>query len=275
MKKQIRAIWLSDLHLGSREINNSFLLDFLQKHESEYLYLVGDILDLWKLGRRWHWPETNSRIIQLIMQKANTGTKVIYIPGNHDEMIKQYAGSVINGIRIATTAKHTTADGREFLVTHGDEFDLIAQYSRWLAKTGSLAYDFLLRLNYYVNRMRRRCGCRYWSLSAYLKLKIKKAVNFISRFEKRVMEVAVQHGVDGMICGHIHNAAIENFSGLTYGNTGDWVESCTALLEERNGHLKIVRWTDECSVLFTEKSKPVLVPAYAPCLDNRRVVTTG
>ncbi|MEW6427368.1 MAG: UDP-2,3-diacylglucosamine diphosphatase [Thermodesulfobacteriota bacterium] len=275
MRHQIRSIWLSDMHLGSLDVNSSFLLDFLKKHDSEYLYLVGDILDLWKLGRGWHWPAINSEIIRLIMEKANNGTKVVYIPGNHDEQIKAYADTVFNGIRIVENARHTTADGRRFLVTHGDEFDLISQHSRWLARIGSTAYDKLLRVNHYFNRARKRCGCRYWSLSAYLKFRVKETVNFISRFEHRVVQVANQHNVDGLICGHIHSAGLKSFSGLTYSNAGDWVESCTALMEERNGRLKIVRWTDEYKVLFTEKTESQAMPAYAPCLDNRRVVTTG
>ncbi|MEA2084831.1 MAG: UDP-2,3-diacylglucosamine diphosphatase [Thermodesulfobacteriota bacterium] len=180
------------------------------------LYLVGDILNLWKLGRGWHWPEVNTRIVQLIMAKAEKGTKIIYIPGNHYHQLREFANKAVNGIKIVKNAIHTTADGRTFFITHGDEFDVISQNSCWIAKIGSIIYQVLLRTNYYFNKILKKCGCPYCSLSAYLKFKVKKAVNFLSCFEKRVMEVTIQNDVDGVICGHIHTAGMENVSLVSF-----------------------------------------------------------
>ncbi len=255
MKKNHRSIWLSDLHLGARDVNSGFLLDFLRQHESEYLYLVGDIIDLWKLRRGWFWPQVNSEIVHCIMCKARRGTKVVYIPGNHDAFFRQYDGLTMNGIEIRTESIHETADGRRFLVRHGDEFDAVSQNNRWLAVLGSQAYQMLLRVNSYVNCVRRHIGREYWSIAAFLKFKVKLAVNFISNFEQVVIDTVRSLEVDGLICGHIHHAAMENIGGILYNNTGDWVESCTALIESDDGRLHIMHWADECEILHAEENR--------------------
>lgn len=264
-----RSIWLSDAHLGSRNVNSTYLLDFLKHTESEYLYLVGDIIDFWKLKSRWYWPRINNRIIRNVLRKARKGTKVIYIPGNHDEIVRQYAGQMIHGIRIAGEVIHRTADGRRYLVTHGDEFDCVMQTNKWLAELGSFAYEVLLAASGLCNRIRHHLGLSYWSLSAFLKHKVKQAVNFIGQFEKVVVREAERRQVDGLICGHIHHAAIKKIEQITYNNIGDWVESCTALAEGPDGSLSIIRWTDT-RAFVTEEGK-----AYADCYSNGRLAPTG
>lgn len=243
-KKYFRSIWLSDTHLGSRGAVGEPLYGFLRDTESEYLYLVGDIIDIWKLKRRWHWPEVNDRIMALVLEKARNGTQVIYIPGNHDEALRPYAGRCFNGVAIQGEAIHETAAGLRLLVCHGDEFDCVVQQRKWLAKLGGLAYDGLLAVNRWFNHGRRLLGLNYWSFSAYLKNRVKQAVNFVGRFEDRVAAAARRHEVGGLVCGHIHQAARRELEGLLYLNTGDWVESCTALTECHDGALELLRWTE-------------------------------
>lgn len=277
MKTQThRAIWLSDLHLGTRDANIDFLFDFLKKNDAQYLYLVGDIFDLWKVGRGWFWPSMKNDIVDLVLDKAKNGTKVFYIPGNHDAMFRKYAGCEINGVQVMAEAVHTTADGRRFLVLHGDEFDLISTYSRWLAKLGSDAYQILLYLNRYLNIFRAKTGRSYWSLSAFLKHKVKEAVNFIGNFKKEIVRQARKRKVNGLICGHVHHASFDAFEGVLYTNTGDWVESCTALVESAEGHLRILHWADEQKVLFDERDLvPSAQESYENCYSNGRLAPTG
>ena len=249
---RFRSIWISDVHFGTRACKAEFLIDFLERAECERLYLVGDMIDFWNLKSGWYWPATHSKALQMIMEMAARGVRVIYVPGNHDELFRDYAGSVFGGVQVAPQIIHETADGRRFLVIHGDEFDSIVKHSKWLAVIGSDMYDFLLYANRWVNFVRRRLGFSYWSLAAYLKHKVKNAVNYISNFEQALAHEARRHHVDGVICGHIHKAALEHVGGVLYVNDGDWVESCTALVERHDGSLAVLHWADECRWLFEE-----------------------
>jgi len=240
-----RAIFLSDIHLGTRGCQAEILLDFLKRNESEYLYLVGDIVDGWRLKRWWYWPQSHNDVVQKIMRKARKGTNVVYIPGNHDEAARQYCQLTFGDVRVQEEAIHEAPDGRKLLVIHGDQFDGIVRYARWLAILGDWAYATALRVNTLFNWGRRKLGLPYWSLSAFLKHKVKNAVQFIADYENAVASEARRRGVDGVICGHIHHAEIRTIDGILYCNDGDWVESCTALVEDFDGRLRIVHWADE------------------------------
>jgi UDP-2,3-diacylglucosamine pyrophosphatase LpxH len=255
-----RAIFLSDIHLGTKDAQTEYLLDFLRHTEAGHIYLVGDILDLWKLRSGWHWTRLNNDIVRLLIEKAEAGSIVNYIPGNHDELLRDYTGSVFRGIHLVNEAVHTTADGRRFLLLHGDEFDSVVINSPWLAHAGSWAYDGLLILNRHFNRLRRHLGFPYWSLSAYLKHKVKNAVNHISSFEQALAREAAGRGIDGIICGHIHRATIADVDGVTYANCGDWVESCTALVEDFSGKLSVLHWVEQSGALLAQNAvaAPVL-----------------
>ncbi|WP_084312441.1 UDP-2,3-diacylglucosamine diphosphatase [Desulfobulbus elongatus] len=237
-----RSLWISDLHLGTRSLQREHLLDFLLQTESEYLYLVGDIFDLLQAQKRWHWPAINDRIVRAILAKAENGTKVVYIPGNHDHMLRTFDGCIVSNIRIQNNAVHETADGRRYLVLHGDTFDPVVQHSPWLASIGSALYDVLLLCNRWFNFGRRRAGRQYFSLSSWLKHQAKIAVNYMARFEEVVARAAAEHRVDGLICGHIHRASIRQIGPVLYTNSGDWVESCTALAENHCGRLGVIEW---------------------------------
>jgi UDP-2,3-diacylglucosamine pyrophosphatase LpxH len=242
--KHYRAIWISDIHLGTRGCKAEFLLDFLKYNESDYLYLVGDVVDGWQLKKSWYWEQSHNDVIQKILRKARKGTKVFYTPGNHDEGLRSFEDLQFGNIHVVDTAIHELADGRRLLVLHGDQFDGIVRYARWLAVLGDGAYNFLLFANHYYNIVRRRLGYPYWSLSAYLKHRVKNATEYIGRFAEAVTEAARQHQVDGVVCGHIHFAEIRDIGGVLYCNDGDWVESCTAMVEHRDGRLEIIQWLD-------------------------------
>ncbi len=237
-----RTIWISDIHLGTRGCRADFLLDFLRHTESERLYLVGDIIDGWRLRRSWYWPQAHNDVVQKLLRKARKGTEVFFIPGNHDEFARQFGNLLFGGIVIRRQAIHRMADGRRFLVLHGDQFDNVVRYAKWLAFLGDWAYNLALSTNYWFNLARRKLGLPYWSLSAYLKQKVKNAVEYIGRFERAVATAAKARGVAGVICGHIHHAEIREIDGITYCNDGDWVESCTALVEHFDGRLEILDW---------------------------------
>jgi len=243
--KRYRAIWISDVHLGTKACHAEFLLDFLKHNDAETLYLVGDIVDGWRLRRSWYWPQAHNDVVQKILRKSRKGTKVYYIPGNHDEFVRQFAGQRFGGIEILDEVVHTTADGRRLLVIHGDQFDVVVRYAKWLAHIGDKAYVLLLATNHWVNVVRRRLGFSYWSLSAYMKHRAKRAVEFIGRFQLALSEVARRRGLDGVVCGHIHTAEFRDMNGLVYCNDGDWVESCTALVEHFSGELEILHWTGD------------------------------
>jgi UDP-2,3-diacylglucosamine pyrophosphatase LpxH len=242
--RRYRTIWISDVHLGTKGCKAEFLLDFLRHTESRYLYLVGDIVDGWQIKKSWFWIQSHNDVIQKVLRKARKGTRVVYIPGNHDEAMREYAGIRFGGIRVACRAIHELADGRRFLVMHGDEFDAVTTQAKWLAQLGHTAYGFVLNLNRWFNYWRRKLGYPYWSLSAYLKHRVKNAVGFISDFSEAVAERARREQVDGVVCGHIHKAEIKDVEGVQYCNDGDWVESCTALVEHFDGRLEILDWAE-------------------------------
>ena len=239
--RRVRAAWISDVHLGTRTSNADALLRFLRDYECEKLYVVGDLIDIWQLRRGRYWPQQHNDVIQKILRKARKGVPVIYIPGNHDEFVSTFAGAYGN-ISIQPHAIHNTADGRRLLTIHGHELDTVVQNAKWLAYLGDAGYQFLLSLNPAINFVRRRFGLGYWSLSAYAKKHVKDAVNFIGEFEKAIVRYAEKFCVDAVLCGHIHSAAIHQLGGVTYYNCGDWVESCTALVEHDNGVIELVRY---------------------------------
>lgn len=242
---RFRSIWISDVHLGFKGCKADYLLDFLKNTHSEYLYLVGDIVDLWSMKKSVYWPQTHNNVLRKILNKAKKGTKVVYIPGNHDEMFREHVGLHFGNIEIKKEDYHINQQGMKFLILHGDVFDSAVKCSRILEIIGNHAYDVTLELNRIVNFIRSRFGFPYWSLSAYLKHKVKNAVEYINRFEAAVAHEAHRRKVDGLICGHIHKSNLCDIDGVRYCNTGDWVESCTALVEHRNGEMEILHWADE------------------------------
>ena len=240
--KRFRSLFISDLHLGTKGCKSDLLLDFLKLHDAETIYLVGDIIDGWRLRSGWYWPQTHNDIVQKLLRKVRKGARMVYVPGNHDEFAREYIGYTFGGVEIVRNATHLTADGKRFLVTHGDEFDIVVRHARWLALLGDWAYGAALTANTAFNAVRRRLGFPYWSFSAWAKLKVKNAVSFIGSFEVALAEEATRNNVDGVICGHIHHAAIRPINGVTYVNIGDFVESCTAVVEHFDGRFEILRW---------------------------------
>ena len=243
-KVRLRTAFISDVHLGSRGCRADLLHEFLKSVDVETLFLVGDIVDLWALRKTFFWPQEHNNVMRTLLGKAKNGTRVIYIPGNHDAHIREFCGSAFGNLEIHREYVHATADGRRLLVMHGDEFDTVVKCSPWLARLGARAYDFLLRMNRYVNALRRLFGYPYWSLASYLKHRVKNAVQYISSFERAVAHAARRRRVDGVVCGHIHRAEMTEIDGVTYCNDGDWVESCTALVEDLNGRLAVWSWPE-------------------------------
>ena len=241
-KHRYRTLWISDLHLGTPGCQTDALLDFLKRTECETLFLVGDIIDGWQLRHQWYWPQSHNDVIQKLLRKARKGTRVIFVPGNHDEFARRYVGHNFGGIDVAEDWIHQTADGRKLWVMHGDLFDGVIQGAKWLAHLGDSLYEFTLRLNRYLNSLRARVGLPYWSLSRYLKLKVKRAVSYVGDFEAAVAREARRRGVQGVVCGHIHHAELRQIDGILYANDGDWVESLTALAEHADGRLEIIEW---------------------------------
>jgi UDP-2,3-diacylglucosamine pyrophosphatase LpxH len=239
-----RTIWISDVHLGTRGCKAEFLLDFLRYTEADTIYLVGDIIDGWRLKKSWYWPQTHNDVVQKVLRKVRKGTRVVYVPGNHDEWLRDYTRLQFGGVEVVEEAIHVTADGRRLLVLHGDAFDAIVKHARWLAMLGDGAYDAALWLNRHLNTVRRRLGYQYWSLSAYLKRRVKNAMQYIGSYADAVAAEARRRGVDGIVCGHIHHAEMRELHGILYCNDGDWVESCTALVEHRDGRLELIDWVD-------------------------------
>jgi len=239
-----RALFISDVHLGARGCQAERLLDFLRYHDAETIFLVGDIVDGWQIKSGWYWPQAHNDVVQKMLRKARKGARVVYVPGNHDEFLREYYGTHFGGIEVVERAIHVAADGRRYLVTHGDQFDLVVTQARWLALLGDKAYDTAILLNRWFNAVRRRFGFPYWSLSQWAKQKVKNAVNYIGDFERTLAAEAQRHSADGVICGHIHHAAIHDRFGVRYLNCGDWVESCTAIAEHADGRFEIITWTD-------------------------------
>jgi len=242
--KHFRTIWISDLHLGTTGCQAKRLLEFLKATESETLYLVGDIIDGWQLKRRWYWDQTHNNIVQTVLKKAKKGTNVIFVPGNHDEAARQFIELDFGGIQVRDELVHTTADGKRMLVLHGDRFDGVIACAKWLAYLGDRMYTVILKINQVFNQWRARAGLPYWSLSQYLKLKVKNAVSYITKFEDALADEARKRGLDGVICGHIHKPEIRDIDGIKYCNDGDWVESLSALIEEADGELRLITWHD-------------------------------
>ncbi|MCU0889954.1 MAG: UDP-2,3-diacylglucosamine diphosphatase [Rubritepida sp.] len=239
---QVRSVFISDLHLGTRGSRSDMLLDFLARVRCEKLYLVGDVVDGWRLRKSWYWHGEFDAVLRALLDLARNGTEVVYIPGNHDEMFREWLGLEVAGVRLVREAEHLAADGRRFLVIHGDEFDGVIRYAKFLAYLGDWAYDTALVLNRWFNVARRRLGLPYWSLSQWLKRQVKEAVKAIDRFETALAGEARRRGFDGVICGHIHHAEMRVVNGVLYMNDGDWVESCTALVEHHDGRFELIDW---------------------------------
>jgi len=269
-----RALFVSDLHLGTRSSQAEAFLDFLRHHEADVLYLVGDIIDFWRVKRGPVWLQSHNDVLQKLLRKVRKGTRIVFIPGNHDEALRDYCGMWFGGIEIHHDIIHTAADGRRYLVMHGDEFDVVVRYAKWLAFLGDRSYEFALWCNYPLNWVRRRFGFGYWSLSSYLKLRVKTAVNFIGEFEHALAEEAKRRDVQGVICGHIHHAADRPIAGVRYLNCGDWVESCTALAEDENGQIHLIRWHDAMAARARAPSLPAY-PAPAILAERGPLVEDG
>lgn len=237
-----RTVFISDLHLGTAGCQAGPLLEFLKTHPSEQLYLVGDIFDGWQLRKRWYWPQSHNDVVQKLLRRARKGCRVVYVPGNHDEFARQFVGHSFGGIEVVSEAVHVTASGERLWVLHGDRFDGVIQCAKWLAHMGDTLYEFTLRLNRHLNHLRGRLGLPYWSLSAYLKHKVKKALNYVTDFETAVAHEARRRGHQGVVCGHIHRAEMRRIDGVLYCNDGDWVESRTALVEHHDGRLELLHW---------------------------------
>lgn len=252
--QRVRAVFISDLHLGTPGFQASALLEFLKQYPSDYLYLVGDIVDGWQLRRRWFWPQTHNDVVQKLLRRARKGCHVIFVPGNHDEFARGFIGHQFGGIEVVQDAVHTTADGRRLWVTHGDYFDGVIQCAKWLAYLGDYLYEFTLRLNRHFNHLRARLGLPYWSLSQYLKSKVKKALSYVNDFEVAVAHEARRRGHQGVVCGHIHRAEMREINGVLYCNDGDWVESRSALIEHQDGRLELVQWETTHENKAPEKS---------------------
>jgi UDP-2,3-diacylglucosamine pyrophosphatase LpxH len=240
---RVRTLFLSDIHLGTKGCQAATLLDFLRFYDADTIYLVGDIVDGWQLKSGWFWPQTHNDVVQKLLRKARKGARLIYIPGNHDEFLRDYYGTHLGGIEVVEDAFHLAANGKRYLVIHGDLFDVVIRHARWLALLGDKAYDLAIWLNTHFNVIRRAFGLTYWSLSQWAKLKVKNAVNFIGAFEQALAGEARRRGADGVICGHIHHAVIRRQDGFSYINCGDWIESCTAVVEHFDGRFEIVKWT--------------------------------
>jgi UDP-2,3-diacylglucosamine pyrophosphatase LpxH len=268
---RFRAIWISDIHLGTPGCQAAALLEFLRRTESQYLYLVGDIIDGWQLQRRWYWHPSHNDVIQKILRKARKGTEVVYIPGNHDEGVRHFLELAFGGITIRAEAIHRTVDGRRLLVTHGDLFDGVIQCAKWLALVGDLLYTLVLKLNQHFNALRAKMGLPYWSLARFLKHKVKNAVSYICAFEEAVAREARERGLDGVVCGHIHHPEMRTIDGILYCNDGDWVESLCALVEHEDGRLAILYWHDVMAATSSYQMPAEAdsrVPAWATAGDD-------
>lgn len=248
-KQYFPAVWISDVHLGYKDCRADYLLDFLNSIECDTLYLVGDIIDLWSMKRNFYWHSSHYQVLTCIQEKASQGTRVIYIPGNHDETFRQYINNSLFGIEVHQQYIHTTKANKRFLLVHGDDFDSATRYNKLISVAGDAGYDFLLFLNRWTNRIRRLFGQNYWSLAAWIKARVHKAREAIEAFENAAIHEAKKQGVDGIICGHIHHPEIKVVDGIVYCNDGDWIESCTALVEQACGRIELLHWSDTKKVL--------------------------
>jgi UDP-2,3-diacylglucosamine pyrophosphatase LpxH len=264
MTVRVRSIFLSDIHLGTRACQAERLLEFLKAHEAQHIFLIGDIIDFWAMKRRGvYWSIAQNTVVQKILKRARQHTQVVFIPGNHDEAVREHVGTSFGAIRVLHDYEHVAADGKRYLLLHGDEFDQVTRYHRWIAILGDHAYALLVRLNIALSWLRRTLGIPgYWSLAGYAKRKVKSAVSFIFDFEDSVVRHARERGVAGVICGHIHAAAVRNVDGLTYINCGDWVDSCTAIVEHFDGRMELIAWAGRkqapAQTAATARSQPAL-----------------
>jgi UDP-2,3-diacylglucosamine pyrophosphatase LpxH len=263
--QRVRAVFISDAHLGTPGCQAAHLLQFLKQYRSDYLYLIGDVIDGWQLKRRWYWPQTHNDVVQKILRKARKGCHVVFVPGNHDEFARRYVGHAFGGVQVVEDAVHITADGKRLWLTHGDLFDGVIQCAKWLAYVGDNLYELTLRLNQRLNSLRAHLGLPYWSLSQFLKHKVKRAVNYVTDFEEAVAAEAKRRGVDGVVCGHIHRAEMRHINGVLYCNDGDWVESLSALVEHMDGHLELVDFGAELAADHRRR-----MPGNTPALARER-----
>lgn len=266
---RFRSVFISDVHLGTRGCQADHLLDFLRQVESDYLYLVGDIVDGWRLKKKWFWPQSHDEVLEQILGRARNGTEVIYLPGNHDEALRKLIGKKLGDVRVVHETIHRTVDGRRLLVIHGDLFDTVVRDMKWLALLGSFAYDLSITLNNALNAARRCLGFGYWSLSGYLKDRVKAAVKFVDDFERRLVAEARRREVCGVVCGHVHKPEIRTVDDVLYVNDGDWVENCTALVEHQDGRLELLDWARRQSVILP----PLRAPA--PTLAGRKAAAAA
>jgi UDP-2,3-diacylglucosamine pyrophosphatase LpxH len=263
---RVRTVWISDLHLGTPGCQARALLDFLRDTQCQTLYLVGDIIDGWQLRRSWYWPQAHNDVVQKLLRKARKGTRVVFVPGNHDEFARHFVSHTFGGIEVVEDCMHLTADGRRLWITHGDLFDGVVQCARWLALAGDMAYEFSLKVNRWLNRARARLGLPYWSLSKVLKHKVKRAVSYIDDFEAAVAREAKRRGAHGVVCGHIHHAEMREIDGVLYCNDGDWVESLTALVEHHDGQLEIIDRSASAAPVRTPVIEALPTPMPRPAL---------
>ena len=271
--RRVRTLFVSDVHLGTKGCQADKLLDFRRHYEADTLYLVGDIVDGWQLKSGWYWPQLHNDVVQKFLRQARKGVRLRYIPGNHDEFLRDYYGTHFGGIEVLEDAIHVAADGKRYLVIHGDLFDVVIRHARWLALLGNNAYDLAIWLNTHFNAIRRGLGLTYWSLSQWAKLKVKNAVNFIGEYENALASEARRRGVDGVICGHIHHAVMRTDFGLAYINCGDWVESCTAVVEHFDGRFEIVRWIGRGP--WTGEADLAAAPVPAAAMAQPQLQATG
>ena len=270
--RRYRTVFVSDAHLGTKSCRSDFLADFLEHIDCDKLFLVGDIIDGWRLRKNWYWDANHDRVVRAILQHAKRGTEIVYIPGNHDEMFRAWLPTAqdahqleVAGIAVRRETTHETALGLRLLVLHGDEFDGVMRYAKFLARLGDSAYSAALTVNQWFNAMRRVMGYEYWSLSQWLKRQVKGAVKAIDRFETTLAADAAKRGFDGIVCGHIHHAEMRMVDGVLYCNTGDWVESCTALVEQMDGQLELLEWAAINNLsFFRSKSAPASLSVPAP-----------
>ncbi len=257
-----RSVWISDTHLCTKDAQSELLYSFLDSIKCDYLYLVGDIIDIWSLQRRWWWPQQYNEVLHKLLKRSRKGAKVIYIPGNHDEFFRNFVGYQFGEVEVMSHAYHETADGRKFLVLHGDEFDTVVRYHTWLSKLGGFAYHYLIKVNRLVNAYRKRMGKPYWSFSGAIKRKVKQAVKYLTHFEDLLTKEAQRQEVDGIICGHIHQPALREIDGIQYCNTGDWVENCTALVEREDGTLELIWWHEEMDERCRDLARTAMLPQH-------------
>ena len=263
MPQRVRSIFLSDVHLGTAACQAECLLDLLRGYDCQYLFLVGDILDLWSMRRRGvHWSEAQNTVVQKILKRARHDVQVVFVPGNHDEAAREHAGTLFGNIRVELDYEHTAADGKRYLLVHGDQFDRVTRHHAWVAALGTWAYDLLVEINRWLSWLRRTLHLPgYWSLAGYAKRRMKSAASFVANFEEALLHHARSRGVDGVICGHIHVAAIREAGGMTYINCGDWVDSCTAVVEHHDGRMEIVHWTEPMARVLEALPAPQGEPA--------------